>query len=110
MQFEIDRENLNLAKRIMQCESEHSRNRYVREWKKTKKFLRVRSNFKPQLSAEEPKIVRIEEMVGHGRLVVRVEVKELTSVMKQINAHSLYLLSFCLGRTNLLPNKDYLTL
>jgi hypothetical protein len=52
IQFEIDRENLNLAKRIMQCESEHSRNKYAKEWKKTKKFLRVRSNFKPQLTAE----------------------------------------------------------
>jgi len=52
IQFEIDRENLNLAKRIMQCESEHSRNNYANEWKKTKKFLRVRSNFKPQLTAE----------------------------------------------------------
>ena len=94
----------------MQCESEHSRNRYVREWKKTKKFLRVRSNFKPQLSAEEPKIVKIEEMPGHGRLVIKIELRELTSVMKQINTHSLYLLNFSLGRTNLIPNKDYLTL
>lgn len=35
----------------MECESEHSRNKYMKEWKKTKKFMRVRCNFKPQLSA-----------------------------------------------------------
>ena len=94
----------------MHCESEHSHNRYVKEWKKTKSFLRVRSNFKPQLSAEEPKIVRVEEMAGYGRLVVKIELKNLTSVMKKINSNSLYLLNFCLGRTNLIPNKDYLTI
>ena len=109
-QFEVDREHLNLAKRIMQCESEHSRNRYAREWKKTKKFMRVRSNFKPQLSAEEPKIVKFEGMPGHGRLAVRLELRELSSVMKLINPHSLYLLKFCLGRTPIIANRDYLTL
>jgi hypothetical protein len=58
MQCEIDRENLNLAKRIMQCESELSRDRYVREWKRTKNFMKVRSNFKPQFVAEHPRIYK----------------------------------------------------
>lgn len=56
----------------MQCESEHSRNKYAKEWKKTKKFLRVRSNFKPQLTAEGPKIYKIEEIPGHGRLLLKI--------------------------------------
>lgn len=100
---------MNLAKRIMQCESEHSRNKYAKEWRKTKKFLRVRSNFKPQLAAEEPKIFKFEEIAGHGRLLVKIDFKEVVSNMKQLNSHSLYMLKFHLGGSQLIPNKEFLT-
>ncbi len=110
MQFEIDRENLNLAKRIMQCESEHNRDNYVKQWKKTKKFLKVRSNFKPQLTAYEPKIFKLEEIPGHGRLLVRVQFECIESNMKLINSNCLYLLKFSIGGSQLIPNKEFLTL
>ena len=101
---------MNLAKRIMQCESEHSRDRYVKEWKKTKKFLKVRSNFKPQLSAQSPKIYKFAELNGHGRLHVAINFNSVTSHMKQLSSQCLYLLKFNLGGSQLIPNKDYITL
>ncbi len=77
----------------------------MKEWKKTKKFLRVRSNFKPQLSAEEPKIYKFQEIPGRGRLMVRIVFGSILSHMKQLNSNSLYLLKFMLGGTQLIPNK-----
>lgn len=56
--FEINKENENLAKRILLCESEHSRNKYKKEWENVKRFLRVRSNFKKTLHANQPKIFK----------------------------------------------------
>lgn len=94
----------------MQCESEHSRNKYAKEWKKTKKFLRVRRNFKPQLTAEEPKIYKVEEIPGHGRMLLRIEFKSIESHMKLLSANSLYLLKFSIGGSQLIPNKEFLRL
>lgn len=94
----------------MQCESEHSRNKYAKEWKKTKKFLRVRSNFKPQLTAQEPRIYRVEEIPGHGRLLLRVQFTAIDSHMKMLSAGSLYLLRFSVGGSQLIPNRQFLTL
>ena len=89
----------------MQCQSEHSRNRYVKEWKKIKKFMRVRSNFKPQLSAQSPKIFKVAQIPGHGRLTVKIVFNSIESNMKQLSSNSLYLLKFNLGGSQLVANK-----
>jgi hypothetical protein len=70
----------------------------------------VRSNFKPQLTAEEPKIYKVEEIPGHGRLLLRVEFKSIESHMKMLSASSLYLLRFSVGGSQLIPNREFLTL
>lgn len=82
----------------------------MKEWKKTKKFLRVRSNFKPQLSADEPKIYKFQEIPGHGKMTINLVFNSVASHLKQLNTHSLYLLKFILGSQHLVPNKNFLTL
>lgn len=94
----------------MQCESEHNRNKYMKEWKKIKKCMRVRSNFKPQLAAKEPKIYKFLEIPGSGRFMVKMVLNGITSHMKQLNTQSLYLIKFNLGGTQLIPNKEFMTL
>lgn len=94
----------------MQCESELSRDRYVREWKKTKNFMKVRSNFKPQFAAEHPRIYKFEEIAGHGRLLVKVEFREVSSLMRQLSASSLFLLRFNLGGRQLVANREFMNL
>jgi len=49
-------------------------------------------------------------MPGHGRLTVKVVFDSIASQMKQLNSNCLYLLKFNLGGTQLIPNKDFLTL
>ena len=77
----------------------------MKEWKKVKKFMKVRSNFKPQLSAQSPKIFKVAEMPGHGRLTIKIELNSIESNMKQLSSNSLYLLKFNLGGSQLVPNK-----
>jgi len=48
-------------------------------------------------------------MPGHGRLIVRMEVNEIASNMKQLSSQALYLLKFRLGGTQLIPNKDFIS-
>ena len=72
--------------------------------------MRVRSNFKPQLSADAPKIFKFQEMPGHGRLLIKIVFNSVTSHMKQLNSHCLYLLKFCIGGTQIVPNKNFMTL
>lgn len=67
--------------------------------------MRVRSNFKPQLSAEEPKIFKFQEIPGRGKLLVKVVFSSISSHMRQLNSHSLYLLKFAVGGSQLIPNK-----
>lgn len=69
-QFEIQKENINLAKRIINCGSEHRRDRYVKEWKDIMRFLKVRSKFKPTLDCQSPKICRFEAIPGRGSLLL----------------------------------------
>lgn len=87
-----------------------SRNRYLREWKKTKNFLKVRSNFKPQFVAESPKIYKFQEIAGHGRLLVKIDFKEVSSLMRQLSPNSLFLLRVQLGGRQVVPNRQFLTL
>ena len=49
-------------------------------------------------------------MPGHGRLVVKVTLQEIVPHMKLLNPHCLYLLKFHLGGTQLIPNKNFLSL
>lgn len=72
--------------------------------------MRVRSNFKPQLIADEPKIYKFQEMPGHGKMTINIVFASVASHLKQLNSNSLYLLKFILGGTQLVPNKDFLTL
>ena len=65
----------------------------------------MRSNFKPQLSAKEPKIYKVAEITGHGRLMVKIIFNSIQSNMKQLSGNSLYLVKFCLGGSQLVPNK-----
>lgn len=49
-------------------------------------------------------------MPGRGRLLVKMVFEGINSNMKQLNSHSLYLLKFNLGGSQLIPNKEFLTL
>ena len=70
----------------MECESEHSRNKYNKDWKKTKNFLKVRSNFKRSICNEEPRIFKFEKISGQGKVLVTIAFESLEACQLKFKA------------------------